>query len=548
MYKQYFGLTDAPFSITPDPRFVYFSSDHEDALAHLQYGIGQGGGGGFVQLTGEVGTGKTTLCRCLLEQLPEDTRPALILNPRLDPIELLEAICDELGVSTRGARGSQKRLVDKLNTFLLDAHGKGLTVVLIIDEAQNLSPEALEQVRLLTNLETATQKLLQIVFLGQPELRDILRRTDLRQLAQRITARYHLGPLNALETAAYTRHRLTIAGCTQVPFSTAGLRSLHRLSGGVPRLINIIAERSLLAAYAQDRRRIGPATVRQAAAEVLDQGHGTRAKVRPWVVAAGLSVAVAGLAIWAQDQSWGKPSPAVPALESTAVATSDNGAVVTTPEMATVVPAPAEVPAEIAEIEPPAQTDSPVATNMGSGEFSVAWQSLFQLRGLGEAPIIEAGRCDLRVNVSTYCLEGRGTLFRLQQLGRPVLLHLPALKPGFVVLSVQPGQLTLTAGDHFQHIDSAQLEPLWAGRYWDVWQMPAYVPILMQEGERGPGVLWVKAAASRCDPPFAVDLDDPYFGASLKQWAMTFQLHSGLRADGLIGPETLQLLARYGEP
>jgi general secretion pathway protein A len=166
MYKQYFGLTDAPFSITPDPRFVYFSPRHEDALAHLQYGIGQGGGGGFVQLTGEVGTGKTTLCRCLLEQLPENAKAALILNPRLDPIELLEAICDELGISTRGARGSQKRLIDKLNKFLLEAHGKGLTVVLIIDEAQNLSPDALEQVRLLTNLETATQKLLQIVFLG----------------------------------------------------------------------------------------------------------------------------------------------------------------------------------------------------------------------------------------------------------------------------------------------------------------------------------------------------------------------------------------------
>ena len=160
MYKQYFGLSDAPFSITPDPRFVFFSPRHEDALAHLKYGIGQGGGGGFVQLTGEVGTGKTTLCRCLLEQLPEDTRAALILNPRLDPIELLEAICDELGISTRLAKGSQKRLVDKLNQFLLDAHAKGLTVVLIIDEAQNLSPDALEQVRLLTNLETATQKLL----------------------------------------------------------------------------------------------------------------------------------------------------------------------------------------------------------------------------------------------------------------------------------------------------------------------------------------------------------------------------------------------------
>ena len=273
----------------------------------MQYGIGQGGGGGFVQLTGEVGTGKTTLCRCLLEQLPEDTRAALILNPRLNPIELLEAICDELGLSTRGARDSQKRLVDKLNKFLLEAHGKGLTVVLIIDEAQNLSPDALEQVRLLTNLETATQKLLQIVFLGQPELRDLLRRTDLRQLAQRITARYHLGPLNARETAAYTKHRLSVAGCPLVPFTNAAIRSLHRQSGGVPRLINIIAERSLLAAYAQDRHSIGSNTVRQAAAEVLDADHSPGLRIWPWVAGAALVVLTAGLADWFREDSWAKP-------------------------------------------------------------------------------------------------------------------------------------------------------------------------------------------------------------------------------------------------
>ena len=206
MYLEHYGLTEPPFSITPDPRFVYLSERHRDALAHLLFGIGQGGGGGFVQLTGEVGTGKTTLCRLLLEQLPENVRVALVLNPRVSPVELLETICEELRIDVAGRQGSLKALVDALNHYLLDAYAQGLRVVLIIDEAQNLSVEALEQVRLLTNLETDTQKLLQIILLGQPELRELLARDDLRQLAQRITARYHLTPLDAKETGEYLRH------------------------------------------------------------------------------------------------------------------------------------------------------------------------------------------------------------------------------------------------------------------------------------------------------------------------------------------------------
>ena len=215
MYLDHYGLKESPFSITPDPRFVFLSERHRDALAHLLFGIGQGGGGGFVQLTGEVGTGKTTLCRLLLEQIPASTRVALILNPRLTPVELLETICEELHLDLAakdssagdsgashsiGKRGSLKALVDVLNRYLLDAYAQGLRVVLIIDEAQDLSIDALEQVRLLTNLETDTQKLLQVILLGQPELRVLLAREDLRQLAQRITARFHLTALDAAET------------------------------------------------------------------------------------------------------------------------------------------------------------------------------------------------------------------------------------------------------------------------------------------------------------------------------------------------------------
>ena len=253
MYLEYYGLKEAPFSITPDPRYVFLSERHRDALAHLLYGIGKGGSGGFVQLTGEVGTGKTTLCRLLLEQLPEHTRVALVLNPRLTPVELLETICEELKLDIGNRGGSLKGLVDTLNAYLLDAYAQGLRVVLIVDEAQNLTTEALEQVRLLTNLETPTQKLLQIILLGQPELRDKLGDTELRQLAQRITARYHLTPLDRPETEAYVRHRVAVAGGAKLPFSRLGLRALYKRSGGVPRLINIIAYRALMAGFAREQ-------------------------------------------------------------------------------------------------------------------------------------------------------------------------------------------------------------------------------------------------------------------------------------------------------
>ncbi|MDX1625606.1 MAG: AAA family ATPase, partial [Wenzhouxiangellaceae bacterium] len=269
MYEQFYGLSERPFSITPDPRFVFLSPRHEDALAHLLYGIGRGGSGGFVQLTGEVGTGKTTLCRLLLDRVPERTRIALVLNPMLEPRELLRAVCRELEVDMDDSDGSLEDLGQRLNRRLLDIHAAGERAVLIIDEAQNMSRETLEQVRLLTNLETSTDKLLQIILLGQPELRELLARPSLRQLAQRITARYHLTPLAPAETAEYVRHRIAVAGAPRCPFTAAALRTLHHVSGGVPRLINIVADRALMAGYARETAQIHPALVRQAAAEVV---------------------------------------------------------------------------------------------------------------------------------------------------------------------------------------------------------------------------------------------------------------------------------------
>jgi general secretion pathway protein A len=267
MYAEHFGLREPPFALTPDPAYVYLSRHHREALAHLLYGTDENGG--FVQLTGEVGTGKTTLVRALLEQGLEQVDIALCLNPRLTVEELLATVCDELGVTYLPEHASLKVLVDALNGHLLRAHAAGRRTVLIIDEAQNLSREVLEQIRLLTNLETTKHKLLRIILVGQPELRQFLARSDLRQLAQRITARYHLSPLDSAETAAYIDHRLRVAGGRDNVFNRGALRAVDRLSGGIPRLINIICDRALLGAYSQNAHRVSTAIVRQAARETL---------------------------------------------------------------------------------------------------------------------------------------------------------------------------------------------------------------------------------------------------------------------------------------
>ena len=266
MYASYFGLTEPPFSISPDPRFLYMSRRHREAMAHLLYGIREGGG--FVQLTGEVGTGKTTLCRCLLEQVPANVDVALILQPQIKPGELLATLCDELRI-TCPSRATPKILLDRLNAHLLDAYAKGRRSVLIIDEAQLLTRVVLEQIRILTNLETAKGKLLRIILVGQPELNVILGRPNMRQLALRITARYHLMPLSRRDREEYVKYRLSVAHCQRPLFTAWALRRVYRYSGGVPRLVNVICDRSLLGAYAWNKSRVSGAIVRRAAAAHL---------------------------------------------------------------------------------------------------------------------------------------------------------------------------------------------------------------------------------------------------------------------------------------
>lgn len=524
MYLGYYGLHEPPFSITPDPRFVHLSERHRDALAHLLFGVDKGGGGGFVQLTGEVGTGKTTLSRLLLEQLPENARIALVLNPRQNAIELLETICEELRIDITGKRGSAKALVDALNVYLLDAYAKGLRVVLLIDEAQNLPADALEQVRLLTNLETDTQKLLQILLLGQPELREMVARPELRQLAQRITARYHLTPLDAKDTAAYLRHRWRVAGGTRFPFDAGAVQRLHARAGGVPRLVNVIAERALLAGYARDATSIDAKLVDAAADEVLPPVLARRSW--PWLAAAVGVVALALIAGWAwRDRS------AVDAVAPGATRTAS-----TTPTANT-------LPAPLTEVE--TLDAAALAQLLGAtGDTPLpAWQHLLGLWSLpAEAITVDpAGPCTPAAQAEVHCVQGRARLDTLLALDRPILLRLQdgRARAWAVLLGADARSARVRIGGRTVDLDRVLLQSRWSGDYAGLWRGPAMLAKPPRVDTSGATVDWIRQQLS---PSGNVVLGVPYDDA-LRASVRELQDARGLPADGIAGPLTLMALS-----
>ena len=545
MYLQFFGLNEAPFSITPDPAFVYLSAAHRDALAHLLYGVGQGGAGGFVQLTGEVGTGKTTICRCLLEQVPEETQVALVLNPLMTPRELLATICEELGLPTAGISDSNKLMVDTLNAYLLEQHAAGQHVVVVIDEAQNLSPEALEQVRLLTNLETAKEKLLQMVLLGQPELRQLLQRQNLRQLSQRITARYHLAPLNQEETLAYIKHRIQVAGAQRNPFRPSAMRALYQRSAGVPRLINIIADRALAGAYARESGNVTPALVHAAANEV--QPSETRVRSSRWPMAAATASAVVLLLL--SLLMWDSPMldslrPAVVG-EPLPLAQSDTG-----PEPA---PAAATIAVETEEIERVPE-DSPVGAYSSDSAPTLAplpefdsdwleeqhrsvWQSMAELwQDSGSSNAILAA-CNGVSGTGYACLRDQGNWSRIRKLGLPVMLVLHAENPSLLVLRGFSGEgLLVGSGDDVIEVSRDAIETRWLGEYIVAWPQAPDWPGQIRRGEASAAVDIVMDMAAFAEPAWG---GDGVFDSGFESWLMTFQRRHGLKADGIVGPNTL---------
>ncbi|HMI38184.1 MAG TPA: AAA family ATPase [Steroidobacteraceae bacterium] len=532
MYLAFFGLADKPFAITPDPRYLYLGAQHADALAHLVYGINDAGG--FIQLTGEVGTGKTTTIRSLLVRAPAQAEIALIVNPRLSPRDFLQTICEELGVALAdGAGASVKLLVDRLNDYLLRAHAAGHRVVLIVDEAQNLDPEVLEQVRLLTNLETESQKLLQIILIGQPELRTLLNRTELRQLAQRITARYHLQPLASEETAAYVRHRLRIANATREIFTPGALREVHRLSGGVPRLINIICDRALLGAYTRDAHEVGAALVRRAAGEVFGR------RVAPaWLLpVAGSLLLLAALAASAALLRL-RPWSAVPS---------------TAPIAATVARSVAAVPAP-----PRLEEVLKSAGDEASAERALAGQ--LQLWGGNYVPGATDG-CAQAHAQGLECVTLRSSLAQLRELRRPAILRLEdsggaAFQVLLTGLTAQSAQLQI--GSRSVKVAIADLSQYWFGDCLLLWRPALASVVQLRPGMRGPAVRALRTQLLQASGAAAGDAsslagaesnDSASFDTGLFKLVEEFQRQHHLAVDGIAGAETQLLLdAKFAAP
>ncbi|QJD28973.1 ExeA family protein [Methylococcus geothermalis] len=529
MYTQFFRLNDAPFSIAPNPRFLYPSAKHREALAHLLYGIKEEGGG-FVALTGEVGTGKTTLCRCLIEQLPDNVDVALILNPRLDALELLAAVCDELHIAYPRTGASLKILVDALNEHLLAAHAKGRRTVLVIDEAQNLSFDVLEQVRLLTNLETSQHKLLQIILIGQPELTRLLEQERLRQLAQRITARYHLSPLTRAETVDYIRHRLTVSGCPAPLFTPGALAAVHRLSGGIPRLINIICDRALLGAYAQGKFQADRATVRRAAREVLPSVLLPRFW-RPLALGAAVAVLIGAAALL------GDRSPDGDAASSARQAPS-----------ATPAHAPAASPQAAPEKADAKETLVPAISS-----DRARFEDLLKSKGVDEAKAFarlfalwkldgDAGKpCETAERQGLRCLSESAGWPVLRLLNHPAVLEfaLPGGEKRFGTLTgIVDGSAMVDFDGESAALPLAESPPFWEGRFTLLWRPPVTDVAVLKPGQSSPAVKWLRQRFPAKKKP----ADPQRFDEALKAQVAAFQKQHGLIVDGAVGPHTFIVL------
>jgi general secretion pathway protein A len=570
MYAPFFGLSKEPFSIAPDPRFLFMSDMHREALAHLLYGVS--GGGGFVLLTGEIGAGKTTVCRAFLDQVPAHCAVAYIFNPKLTVIELLQTICEEFGVEAPVAKGgpraeiSVKDYVDALNRFLLSAHAAGCHTVLIIDEAQSLAADVLEQLRLLTNLETAERKLLQIVLIGQPELRDLLAQPALEQLAQRVIARFHLRALSAAETGQYIQHRLAVAGPSggREPFDKRSLARIHALTGGVPRRINLLCDRALLGAYAHGQHRVTQDMVETAAREVFVPariGVGAASIAAPplprrslvWAGVAALAVLLLG-AGWAWRvplaQSMGWQLAGVPAAGS--VAGSSVGSSVgspASPSAATAVASAASLAAAkpaaavVAPADAVALTDSSALVAAAWPEEAAAWRDLAGHWRLSLADTAELAPCDQALATGLVCYRNGNGLSVLRQVARPALLVLrtEGADPVFAkLLGVGATGATLAVGDQRWRLSLPALARVWRGEFFTFWRAPP--------GWRpGPDALDAPATQTWLQQRLAA-AGVPADLGSVREQVRTFQIANGLAADGLAGPMTLMLLGRTDEP
>ncbi|MEM7219303.1 MAG: AAA family ATPase [Pseudomonadota bacterium] len=582
MYEQFFHLEKRPFSIAPDPGFLYLSDRHRDALAHLKYGIESDGG--FVLVSGEVGTGKTTLLRNLITDVPGNIDVVFLLNPRLTVRELLQTICDELGIDyPLEDQHSVKPYIDRLNKHLLRTHEAGRSTVMVIDEAQNLSPAVLEQLRLLTNLETDERKLLRIILVGQPELNDMLNRNELRQLRQRITARYHLGPLDLADTRAYLSHRLSVSGGNPQLFSPWASWNIHRLAGGIPRLINVIADRSLLGAYVDGKPRVDLRTTMKAARETLDGP--TRKRRWPMAVAALLLAGAGGW--WLAQQQFGPTRATAIASAPPRVQTSapSPGSDTRPAEQAPQQPAAAapaaesaypsseaprvELAGEAAVAESVASLESiPAASETYAGDPVAddgydslllqatnneppyrsqrrAFQALFDEWSIDYNPRSPTVPCDFAVRYQLQCNRRSGDWAEVETLDVPVVLEFrSASGRSFYATArrVRGDQIELRHQGETTRVSRASLTRDWPGTYIALWPMPSGYRGALVSGARDAAVVELRKLLGVA---MGQNLGgSQLFDSRLETLLMEFQSSYGIEADGIVGPVTWLFLHR----
>lgn len=577
MYKTYFGLRERPFAIAPDPSFLFMSELHREALAHLLYGVKSDAG--FVLLTGEVGTGKTTICRCLLEQIPETSKVAYVINPRLSVVELLATICDEFGIEYPPGNNSIKLFVDLINEYLLAAHAGGYKPVLIIDEAQNLSYELLEQVRLLTNLETNERKLLLIIMLGQPELRQKLFRPELRQLQQRITARYHLGPLSRRDTFSYINHRLDVAGAQRKLFKQSALRKIFKLSGGVPRLINLLCDRALLGAYVQGEGKIAKRIVAKSADEIMDSGRRMRPPLRSfsaWALA-GILVMLCtwglmsgkfanfidqdGVGHWVETSALGrwvakaglasaKPMK-IADLPSHWTKKKATAAGISNAAAGQSLPAAAEEDTQVCMDEDnEAGTSAPdhlvwPADKSISKSKIMAYQSLFAQWGSSYDPSKYRIACNQAMTIGLSCLYKQGNMGSVRRFNRPAVMRLldrNGQEYFATLIGVQGRQARIVVGGVSETVAIEELEAQWTGTYTLLWKMPPGYQGAVLPGKSAPWLPWLTerlAVPAGREKINDQDRTRQILQGRLLAQVKRFQHDNGLPPDGILGPQTL---------
>lgn len=558
MYTAHFGLSALPFSISPDPHYLYLSQRYREALAHLIYGTQQSGG--FIQLTGEVGTGKTTLTRALLEQLPENVDVALLINPKQSVIEFLHSICDELRIPYEG-KSTKKTFVDALNNYLLEAHQKQRHTVLLIDEAQNLTVDILEQIRLLTNLETTQKKLLQIILVGQPELRVLLARKDLRQLSQRITARYHLLPLAEHETTEFIQHRLTVAGQNKMLFSKKALKQVHHISKGIPRLINAICDRAMLGAYSQGKHQIDGDTLKRAAEEVTGGVSETSSQQRViYKSAIAASIVVFSLLTIYLTGVFSSQNPKKTIFNDNAIAqpivstdkVSNASPIIApsepkiTPNMETNIATAKLVDRSAAELKDNSKANGLHELLHSSDIKSDPTSAFAELFSLWSLDIDSAQKgisaCEKANQLGLGCWRNKGNWNNLRVVNRPAVIELIDTnknRHSVVVTALKNDTVNLSFAGKVLSFPIHEVDPFWYGSFVVLWRQPDVDLQIIRRGIRGSAALWLKQTLNKVDGISDADGLDNLFDDALETRVKAFQRERYLDDDGIVGTQTM---------